>query len=113
MKDWDWHLFGHIVTVDTVEEIDIYVNTKITVADGSSRENAKKEIKEALNNYMLELRKQWEETSGLIIRKAQVETLILNVTGVIDVTNTTINNKISNIALDENQIPILKEVVIS
>jgi uncharacterized phage protein gp47/JayE len=112
MKELDLLRYGHIVTVDTVAEVMISIKTDITVDGTITKEKAQEQIIEAVNTYLLELRKTWEENDSLIIRKAQIETIILNISGVIDVSNTSINNQTGNITLDTNDIPKLEEVVI-
>lgn len=101
---------GHIVTVDTVEEVDISIITQVTISDTVSIDSVKKQVKELINAYFLELKKNWENTDTIIIRKSQIDTIILNADGVIDVANTAINNKSSNIELQKFEIPTLKEV---
>lgn len=103
---------GHIVTVDTVDEVLLSIRSEVTVDESTTKEMAEQEIKTSIEAYLLELKKTWEETDSLVIRKAQIETIILNTSGVIDVANTTINQKTANITLEKNQIPKLNEVVI-
>ena len=61
---------------------------------------------------MLELRKEGEDSNSLIVRKARIEALILNIEGVLDVSNVTLNGGTENISLKEFEVPVLKEVVI-
>lgn len=103
---------GHTVTVDTVTEVDISINTNVSVSESASIDEVKTQIENLINNYFLQLKQEWEKTETIVVRKSQIETLILNAPGVIDVTNTTINNKSSNIELQEFEIPVLKEVTL-
>lgn len=103
---------GHVVTVDTVNEVDISIITHVTISETTTMQKVKEEIIELINNYFLELKKNWENTDTIIIRKSQIDTIILNAEGVIDVSNTAINNKSSNIELQKFEIPILKEVTL-
>lgn len=103
---------GHIVTVDTVEEIKINVQTQITIDGVTTIETVKENINANLEKYLLEQRTQWEDTEIIVIRKAQVEAIILNTEGVIDVSNTALNNQSGNIELSKYQVPVLGEVVI-
>ena len=103
---------GHVVTVNTVIEIDINIKAKVTT-DGEILPNVLQEkITEQINNYLLELRKNWENSTTLIVRKARIESVMLNVEGVLDVSNVTINETEANKILDQFEIPILNEVVI-
>lgn len=103
---------GHVVTVDTVTTVDISITATITTEEEIISSTLIEEIEEQINNYLLELKKEWEDSNLLVIRKARIESLILNVEGVLDVANVTINEEEANIILEQFEIPILKEVVI-
>ena len=64
-------------------------------------------IEEVVNAYLLELRKEWSNSTQLIVRVSQIDNHILNVKGVIDVTDTKINGQTSNLTLTEFQIQVL------
>nr|DAM85422.1 MAG TPA: Baseplate J like protein [Caudoviricetes sp.] len=106
------HLFGHIVTVDTVNELKITVQTKLTLTGEATKDDIKKEIEILINNYFLELKKEWEVNDSVIVRLSRIDTILLNAAGVIDVSNTVLNGQAMNIALDKFQIPILEGVVL-
>lgn len=103
---------GHKVTVDTVEEVEINLSTTITLVETYSSETIKEQIKEVLQTYFEELRKTWEEANNLIIRISQIEARILNLSGVLDIQDTKLNNLTSNIELAINEIPIVGEVTV-
>ena len=64
-------------------------------------------VKAAIRSYFDELVHTWADTDGLIVRVSQIETKILNVAGVIDITGTKINGGAANISLDADAIPVL------
>lgn len=97
---------GHIVTVDTVTEVPININTKITFVKVHNFDTTKSEIFEAIDEYFLSLRKKWASSDNLYIRIAQIETRIMNIDGVIDIENTTINGNTSNLVMDKYETPI-------
>ena len=103
---------GHIVTVDTVEEVEINIQSQVTIDDTTTSEKVKENIGAAIEKYLLGQRETWEDTDTIVIRKAQVEAIILNTEGVIDVSNTILNNQSGNIELSKYQVPVLGEVVI-
>lgn len=103
---------GHKVTVDTVEEVEINLNTTITLVEAYSNETIKTQIEEVLENYFEELRKTWEEVNNLIVRISQIEARILNLSGVLDIQDTKLNNGTSNVELEVNEVPIIGEVTI-
>lgn len=98
---------GHTVTVRTADEVVINLDLNITFAEGYSYNGQKESIKEQVETYFKEIRKNWENEDTVIVRISQIDTRILNVTGVIDVNNTKINGKNSNLQLDEYSIPVM------
>ena len=106
------HLSGHVVTVDTVSELRITVQTKLTLTGEATKDDIRKEIEILINNYFLELKKEWEVNDSVIVRLSRIDTILLNAAGVIDVSNTVLNGQAMNIALDKFQIPILEGVVL-
>ncbi len=101
---------GHKVTIVTPSETNINVSTKITLSSGSVLETVQQRIVDAINNYLLGLRKAWEDSSSLIIRISQIESTILNVDGVLDVSTTTINGQASNLEITQEYLPVLGKV---
>ena len=73
----------------------------------------KNNIAREINKYLLELKKMWENENNIIVRISQVESKILNIEDVLDISNTTLNNGTSNIELTANQIPILGDLEVS
>lgn len=53
------------------------------------------------------LAKDWANQSGITVRVSQVETKVLSVDGVIDITGTTINGGTQNIVLASDAIPVM------
>lgn len=101
---------GHKVTIVTPSETQINVSTKITLSSGSVLETVRQRIKAAIDNYLLSLRKTWEESNSLVIRISQIESTILNVEGVLDVSTTTINGQASNLEITQEYLPVLGTV---
>lgn len=98
---------GHIVTVDTVEEITVNISSTITFDDGYSFATLKAQIETTISAYLLELRKDWANQKNLIVRTAQIETRILSIQGIVDIADTKINGVASNLILSEYQIPVM------
>lgn len=96
---------GHVVSVKSAETVAVYVTTTVTFEEGSNWTNTKTAIEEVIEAYLLELRQEWAESSYLIVRVSQLETRILGVKGVIDITNTKINGSAENLSLGEYQVP--------
>lgn len=101
---------GHIVNVKSARGVEISVKTEITFETGYSWSNMRIAMEEAIKGYLLELCKSWESTSSLVVRIAQIETRLLQIKGIVDIGNTTINGVNKNLALDQYEIPVFKEV---
>lgn len=102
---------GHIVTVRSAEELTINVTTNITFQEGYSFSGQQSAINAAVENYMAEIRKSWADESTSVVRISQIETRILNLEGVVDISGTKINGNSSNLVLDQYKIPVLGGVV--
>lgn len=98
---------GHVVSVKSVEEVEVTVKTTITFESGYSWSNLKSSIEAAIEVYLLSLRQSWADSDYLVVRISQIETHILGVAGVTDVSDTKINGVESNLTLGEYEIPVL------
>lgn len=98
---------GHVVTVDTATEVVINVASTITFDTGYSWDIVKDEAITLISDYLLELRKDWMNQTISYVRIAQIETRLLSITGIVDISGTTINSMAENLELNEYQIPIL------
>ena len=97
---------GHTVTVVTPDTATLQIRVKITFQAGYDWNNKKALITKALQDYFLELRKSWED-GNLVVRVSQIENRILNIEGVLDVADTSINGVADNYTLQNDQLPIL------
>lgn len=102
---------GHFVTVVGVKETVVNISTTITYQDGYSWNDIKPYVENVIDEYFLELSKEWENEKNLIVRISQIETRILNIAGVIDIYDTKINNATQNLILDEENIPVRGEII--
>jgi uncharacterized phage protein gp47/JayE len=109
-EGWGIAPIGHIVTVDTVEEVTVDIAANITFDTGYSWEALQTQAIAALEDYMLELRSDWANQGGLIVRIAQIETRLLAIEGIINISGTTINGDANNLTLTTHQIPVLGSV---
>lgn len=97
---------GHVVKVEAAKPKEIYINSTLTFESGYGWDNLQNLLEEAVSGYLLELRKEWAESSFLIVRISQVDTRLLTVPGVVDVQNTSINGERNNLILGEYEIPV-------
>lgn len=99
---------GAIAQIVAVTGIEINIETTLSYDTGYSFEALQSQLESAIDNYLLELRKEWEEngTSKLYVRKAMVESVLVQINGVTDIENTTLNGLDGNIELDAYSIPL-------
>lgn len=100
---------GHTVLVGTPKEKEITISGQFTFASGYSFSALESQIKEAIEKYMLELRKDWAKENA-VVRHVQITARLLAVEGIVDIKNTRINGSADNLGLAEDEIPILKIV---
>lgn len=97
---------GHTVTVVSAEAETVNITCKCTMDDGYSWSRIADKAKEVIEAYFLELRKGWEN-GAVTVRVSQIENKLLNLEGVLDVSNTALNGVESNLALLQEKIPVL------
>lgn len=98
---------GHVVTVAGVTGTTIDVSFKLTFASGYTWETVQTAVTTAIQDYFVSLAKEWAAQTAITVRVSQVETKVLSVDGVIDITDTKINDGTQNIVLDSAAIPTL------
>ncbi len=101
---------GHVVTVETVSEQPIDINCQIEYKEGYTWEEVEPLFTQAVGEYLLQLRKDWEEADGLVVRMGRLESLLLDISGVQDVTSISICGVSHNYVLSEGQVPIVGEI---
>lgn len=96
---------GHTVTVRSAGTTEVNVSIDVTFDSGYSWETHRSQIEDVIKGYLLELRKSWAEEGELIVRISLIEARVLNIEGVVDVANTTINGEASNLTVDSYSVP--------
>ena len=104
---------GHVITIKAVESQTINVSAAITCDEGYTTEGLTTQINNAVEAYLLELRKKWTTTDSIIVRRAAVENAIYNIEGVLDVSNVAFENAddSGNITLQKDVVPIKGEIL--
>ncbi len=101
---------GHTVTVLGVEQQRIDITTKISYQTGWKWDDIKDYAEKAIETYLNDLCQLWSESECLIVRISQLETRLLNVAGVVDISGTTINGVEQNLVLGKDSIPVRGEI---
>lgn len=104
---------GHVVTVKGAQSVDVSINTNLVLNKDITIGQVQQDIENTIKEYLLNLRKGWHEEDNIIVRISQIEARILNVEGIADIFNTKINSKEENLTLGPEEVPMLKEVVLS
>ena len=99
---------GHVVNVFPVTGKTINLSFALYYQREWSWEDVKPYVEEAVNGYFKELAKSWaDSTEPLIIRISQIESRLIDITGILDVAQTKINGEAANYTLPADTIPIL------
>ena len=104
---------GHIVTVDAPESVTCNIRAVFEFEAGYTFSGLKSQIEAVLTNYLLELRTDWGNHMHefpTIVRISQIETRLLQITGIIDIRNTKINGVEQNLSLVNDEVPVLGSV---
>lgn len=99
---------GHVVRVEGVQEETVDLGFALYYQRGWSWEDVSEYVTEAINGYFLELAQSWaDQDEALVVRISQIESRLLGITGILDIANTTINEKAANHTLALDHIPVL------
>lgn len=102
---------GHVVSILGVAESEVDFTFNITFENGYSWSDIEISVEELIDEYFLELKKDWEDATQIIIRIIQLESRVLELEGVLDIQNTLINGLSENLILHADYIPKRGEVV--
>lgn len=102
---------GHHVTIQACKSHLINVSTMLMYDDGYEYTDLAEQINNAIDTYFMSLAKTWvDNKNGLIVRISLIESALLAIPGVIDITDTMLNGAEENITLDVYSIPVRGEV---
>lgn len=102
---------GHRVTVTGVGETIINITTTLTCETGYTPDDLMSYITQTIDNYLLDLRKGWEDNETLVVRILQIEATLVNIKGIIDVADTQINGKNQNLQITDGTVPVKGEIL--
>ncbi|MEK4425857.1 baseplate J/gp47 family protein [Solibacillus sp. FSL K6-1523] len=104
--------FGHRVTARAVETAPINLALKLVLSNVTIGQ-IQHEVEETIADYLLTLRKEWSNSDVTVVRQLHIESRLLDIVGVHDVTESTINGTDSNLLLLKDQVPILGMVILN
>lgn len=94
----------HEVTVFGAVGEAINIETALALAPGWEPEDVTPYAEAALDAYYKELNATWRMENGLLVRVSQIESRLLALSGVVDISGTTINGQAANILLDPDAV---------
>ncbi|HIZ56036.1 MAG TPA: baseplate J/gp47 family protein [Firmicutes bacterium] len=112
---------GHQVSITTPDALEISVSAQVRLAPDASLTQVKEDAAEAIEGYLAEVRKNWDNADSLNqyelwVFASRINAAILDTAGVTNVTGLTVNGG-GDIQLTETaelqQIPVLGEVVLT
>ena len=98
---------NHIVTVNPATNVTVNVSTSLTFDEGYSFNALKTTITNTISEYLKEIRTEWANYSQSVVRISQIETRLLRIKGIVDISNTKINGSSNNLTLDKYEIPVM------
>lgn len=101
---------GHMVTVEAAETTAISITTTIMYQTGYSFERCREDILKAVDDYLHELNKTWQDSDQSIVRVSRIEGRLLDLEGIMDAYDTTINGRSGNYAVPSNAIAVRGDV---
>lgn len=105
---------GHVVKVFPVETAAVDLTFSIYYQRGWTWEDIRPNAEQTVKEYFTELAQGWaEQDDHVIVRISRMESRLLNVPGVLDVTGTKLNGKSENLILPIDTIPVVGELTAS
>lgn len=101
---------GHVVTVVGAKETVVNVSANITYQNGYYFDRIQSALEQTIDDYFKQLNESWGNEKNLVVRLSRIESRILDLEGVLDVADTTLNGEQSNIEIDADNIVIRGEV---
>jgi uncharacterized phage protein gp47/JayE len=103
---------GHTVIVNGASEASININCNFAYTDTYNWDIVKEDVYKAIDNYFVELSKEWE-SGNITVRVSHIIKTLLDIVGVEDVTDVTINGRDDNCELGTNDIPVRGTVTVN
>lgn len=97
---------GHTVTVAAVDEAVCNITFTPTFQTGYTWADVEGYVNAAIDAYFTSLNEEWEHEENVIVRVSQIETRLLGVVGIVDITDTAINGSEKNLTIGKNEIAV-------
>lgn len=97
---------GHVVNVCGVKSHAVDVSAEITYKQGYSFSVLQPLVEEMIDSYFAGLAQSWEDEGSITVRTSEIETRMLKLEGIADVTGITLDGSNKNLVLGSNAIPV-------
>jgi baseplate J-like protein len=97
---------GHICHVKAADGTSINIDANIVYDTGFSFQALQSHITKAVDEYLHQLNLTWDKNDSLVVRISNIESRILAIEGVKDISDTKLNGTALNVVLDKNAIAV-------
>ncbi len=102
---------GHVVKVEGVASEKVNLSFTLDYQDGWSWDDVQPYVTQTIQAYFKELAETWaDQEASLVVRVSQIESRLLAITGIVDISSTQINGIPANYTLPLDHIPVLGEM---
>lgn len=99
---------GHVFTAEPVTAAQINIETTLELAEGYSEADVKPEVENEIKKYFKSI-----SFSKTTVRVSYVNSAILGIKGINDITSLLLNSNTSNLTISETEVPVLGTVTIN
>lgn len=96
----------HVVTIAGAVGTTIGITATLTFASGWDMSECQLYIESAIDAYYAELNATWAREENLIVRISQIESRLLALDGIVDITNTKLNGTAANLTLASDAVAL-------
>lgn len=97
---------GHTVTVVSAAEETVNIAMSLSYQSGWAWADVESYVYAAIDNYFIELNNTWADNGNSIVRISQIEIRLLDIEGILDVENITLNSAAGNLIIAAGSIPV-------
>lgn len=97
---------GHQVTVEGAAAAAVEVSASLVFAAGYQWVDLSPAVLDCLDEYFSELTHEWAASDQLTVRISQLETRLLQLPGILDISDVRINDTAANLQLAANEFPV-------
>lgn len=97
---------GHTVTVVGVGEVTVNISMSVVLQDGYTWEDVLPYINDTIDKYFESLNSEWDESDNIIVRVSHVESRVLELAGVIDISGIKINGNANNLVVEKDSVVV-------